>query len=298
MKKYEGKNFDQITLAIVIACHNRREHTLSSIRALSQQSIINRLSFEVYLLDDGSTDGTSHAVRTEFPYVHILEGDGTLFWTRGMHKSFAAAIQKGFDFYLWLNDDSILYANALEVLLKTHASVMRQGEECAIIGGAMQHPTSGKFTYGGIKRHKSRIGTIKLKRIAPNNKAIRCDATNGNCVLIPESVVRKVGNLDPIYLHVGGDHDYCFRALQKGCSVWLSPGYLGTCVDNPIEGSWMDASLPVMERIHKLHSPFGLPFYVRAIYLKRHHGLWWPAQLIWPYIKIVVQSILGRPHIR
>ncbi len=286
---------DSVTLAVIMACYNRREYTLSSLKNLKQQSIIDSLEMEVYLLDDGSTDGTSEAVTTEFTNVHILKGDGTLFWNRGMHKSFSAAIQKGFDYYLWLNDDSMLYKNALETLLDTRLRLKEQGHEHAIVGSAMQHPDSGKFTYGGIKkRSRGKFGPITSERIAPGDVPIECDALNGNCVLIPACVVEKVGNLDPIYLHVAGDHDYGFRAKQQGCTVWLAPGYIGTCEDNTVDGTWQDDNLSIRERIRHLHSPFGFRFYERATYLRRHHGLWWPAQLIWPYIKIILKSIKAK----
>jgi GT2 family glycosyltransferase len=280
------------TLAVIMACHNRREHTLSCLKALNQQTKISELEVEVYLLDDGSIDGTSEAVSAEFDNVHILKGNGKLYWNRGMYESFSAAINKGFDFYLWLNDDSILYENALEVLLSTYAYLRSQGNEHVIVGSAMQHPDNGKFTYGGIrKRRRAKFGPITLERIAPTDSPIECDALNGNCVLLPADVVDIVGNLDPVYLHVGGDHDYSFRARQLGCTVWLAPGYMGTCKDNSIEGTWNDDKLSIKERIRHLHSPFGYRFYERATYLKRFHGPWWPAQLIWPYIKIVLKSV-------
>jgi GT2 family glycosyltransferase len=279
------------TVAVIMACHNRRDHTLSCLNALYSQNPGKNIHVEVYLLDDGSTDGTSEAVRRKFPDVHVLEGNGDLFWNGGMRVSFSAAMRKGFDYYLWLNDDSILYDDALNVLLNTHDLLEKLGHECAMIGSAMQDPESHQFTYGGVKRHKNRWGRVRLERIRPESKAVQCDATNGNCVLIPASVVKKVGNLDKIYQHRGGDHDYCFRALQQGCSVWLAPGYLGTCEENPIEGTWEDTSLPLMDRIRKLNSPHGYRFPDYAVYLRRHRGPWWPAHLIWPYVKIVLQSI-------
>lgn len=287
-----NKKTDQNTLAVIMACHNRRENTLSCLRALGQQSVKNNVFIEVYLLDDGSTDGTGNAVKNEFPNVHVLAANGSLFWNRGMREAFSTAILKGFDFYLWLNDDSILYVNALEVLLETYSHLKGLGHDCAIIGSAMQDPVSHQFTYGGVKRHRMCCGRIKLERIPPANEVVQCDATNGNCVLVPASVVKKVGNLDPVFLHRWGDHDYCFRALEKGCSVWLAPGYLGTCKDNPIEGTWEDSSLPPMERFKKLNSPRGFQFRDYAIYLRRHRGPWWPAHLLWPYVKIVLQSVI------
>jgi len=282
---------DTRTLAVIMACHNRREHTLSCLKALSEQIILDKAVIEVFLLDDGSTDNTAGSVREQFPDVHVLESDGSLFWNRGMYKSFSAAIEKGFDYYLWLNDDSMLYKNALEVLLKTSDELACQGYDCAIIGSAMQDSVTENFTYGGVKRYKSHWGRVQLERIPPGDGAIQCDASNGNCVLIPASVVSKVGNLDPVYLHRWGDHDYCFRALQHGCTVWLAPGYLGTCSENSIEGTWEDTSLPMMERMRKLNSPRGFQFHDYSIYMRRHRGPWWPAHLVWPYIKIFIQSV-------
>ena len=280
-----------MSLAVIMACHNRRDTTLSCLRRLQQQKLKETRLIDVYLLDDGSTDGTSEAVRNESPDVHILKGDGNLYWNGGMRKAFESAILKGFDYYLWLNDDSILYDDSLEVLLKTHSELATQGYECSIIGSAMQDPVSQQFTYGGVKRHRNRWGRVRLERIAPANEPTQCDATNGNCVLIPASVVKKVGNLDKKYQHRWGDHDYCFRALQHGCTVWLAPGYLGTCKSNPIEGTWEDTSLPLMTRVRKLNSPHAFQLFDYVTYMRRHRGPWWPAHLVWPYIKIMIQSI-------
>jgi GT2 family glycosyltransferase len=60
-----------------------------------------------------------------------------------------------------------------------------------------------------------------------------CDTMHGKCVLIPRSVVQIVGNLDPAFVHYIGDWDYGLRTRQEGCTVWIAPGYLGTCSLNP-----------------------------------------------------------------
>jgi len=132
---------------------------------------------------------------------------------------------------------------------------------------------------------------VKHERVYPSDVPVQCDGSNGNCVLIPARVVSRVGNLDLVYLHRWGDHDYCFRALDKGFSIWMAPGYLGTCTNNPVEGTWEDISLPMMDRFRKLNSPRGFQFHDYAIYLRRHRGPWWLGHLIWPYIKIVLETI-------
>ena len=56
-------------------------------------------------------------MRAEFPWVEVVVSDGSLFWCRGMHLAFETAFRKGFDHYVWLNDDTTLRNEALAGLL-------------------------------------------------------------------------------------------------------------------------------------------------------------------------------------
>lgn len=72
---------------------------------------------DVYLTNDGCTDGTPEAIALQYPKVYIINGDGNLFWNRGMYTAWQEAAKKDYDFYIWLNDDTILLPNALRILL-------------------------------------------------------------------------------------------------------------------------------------------------------------------------------------
>ena len=66
-------------------------------------------------MDDASTDGTSDAVRQTYPQVKIFSGDGNLFWNGGMWGVFSEAMKDEPDYYLWLNDDTIIYPETVSV---------------------------------------------------------------------------------------------------------------------------------------------------------------------------------------
>ena len=67
-------------IAVLIACHNRKTSTLKCLEALfSQNKASAGFEFDVYLVDDGSTDGTSTAVAALYPHVNIIQGTGDLF---------------------------------------------------------------------------------------------------------------------------------------------------------------------------------------------------------------------------
>ena len=283
-------------LSALLTCHNRCPLTLACLASLYQQRLPDDVELGVFLVDDGSSDGTAEAVQQQFPRVNVIQGDGSLFWNRGMHKAFAAAIEHDSDFYVWLNDDCRLYPDTIAVLLRTYDELNKLTGSCAhIIGSAMQDPTTGEFSYGGVKKYATTLGRIKQIRIAPKpDKAQECQAVNGNCVLISREVVARIGNLDPVFTHRWGDHDYCFRALDAGCQVWLAPGYRGTCKANPVAGTWEDVRLPIGKRLRALRSQRGYAPQDYKIYLQRHRGRWWWLNYLAPYIKIAVSQVTGR----
>jgi len=45
----------------------------------------------VYLVDDGSSDGTGDAAAAAYPGLRLLRGDASLFWCDGLERGFAGA---------------------------------------------------------------------------------------------------------------------------------------------------------------------------------------------------------------
>lgn len=271
------------SLVVLMTCHNRCDITLACLQYLYRQDI----AFEVYLVDDGSSDHTSDAIKQHYPKVRIIQGDGSLFWVGGMRLAFAKALQQGFDYYLWLNDDTQLEPNALSNLLNIHHDLIQRGYRDSIVVGSTRDPVTGKPTYGGAVRSKNWYSN-KLEFLAPSSEVQECDTMYGNCVLIPHSVAEKVGNLDSAFTHQRGDTDYGLRARQAGCSVWAAPGYVGLCSKNSLSGSWVDTSLSLYERLKKVTQPKGFPLREWTIFTKRHSGTFWFLYWFLPYIRAVI----------
>ena len=95
-------NNTKVSIAAILTCHNRKKKTLTCLADLMNQDEISKVDLHVYLVDDGSTDGTSDAVKQKFPQVNILQGDGTLYWNGGMRFAFSIAKKSDYDYYLWL----------------------------------------------------------------------------------------------------------------------------------------------------------------------------------------------------
>ena len=266
-----------------MTCHNRRDTTLSCLQTLYQQKAI----FDVYLVDDGSSDGTAEAIEQEYPKVKVLKGNGQLFWGGGMRLAFATAMEQKYKYYLWLNDDTFLNTDAIPKLLETHQFLSKQGYPKSIVVGSVTDPVTGELTYGGRIPSK-RLFSFKFDSIEPGKEPQECSTMQGNCVLIPDSVAEIVGNIDPAFIHTMGDLDYGLRAHKLGCSVWVAPGYAGTCSKNSAVNSWADTNLSPFERLQKAIQPKAFPIKARAIYTKRHKGVFWMFHWLLPYIRAAI----------
>jgi GT2 family glycosyltransferase len=284
-----------VFVVVLMACHNRASQTLRSLAALKTQSLGDDIKVEVLLVDDGSTDDTSEKVSAHFPDVHILHGDGSLFWNRAMHLACKEALVSSCDFVLWLNDDAVLYPDALQTLLNTFNTLRQNVTSRLIIVGALCDPVSHTLSYSGW-REKNRWYQSGWVKIVPSEFPLKCDSMNGNCVLISQPALLATGNLDPVFTHSMGDADYGFRARRAGCDIWLAPGFVGECQLNDGKGLWTDSSLSWGERLCKLLGPKGFPPKEWFVFTRRHSGPFWFVCWISPYMKFCFQGLISIFH--
>jgi GT2 family glycosyltransferase len=101
-------------IAVLMTCFNRVDKTLKCLCQLFANDLTD-ISLSVYLVDDGSTDGTAKAVSENFPEVNVIQSDGGLFWNKGMHLAFSNAMQKDYDAFLMFNDDTMLQSDAISL---------------------------------------------------------------------------------------------------------------------------------------------------------------------------------------
>ena len=223
-------------IAVLMTCHNRRETTLACLRRLFAARQGARL--DVYLVDDGSTDGTGEAVRAAFPRVTVVAGDGTLYWARGMETAWRAA-GAGYARYLWLNDDALLDEAALEAALEADDG---QSLVVGTLVDAAGRPTYGLNVNGWV---------------------------NGNFVLVPHAVFRRVGMICGRYAHAWADGDYALHVRRAGFKV-VDCGVVGTTEGHPLRPDLRALSL--RERWRSLFDPKGWNLHDLWLYRRRNWG--------------------------
>lgn len=236
-------------IAIILTVHNRKDKTYKCLSSL--YSNIERMVehiIDVFLTDDGSTDGTYNMIKENFPKVKIIKGDGKLFWCKGMYVAWTEACKtKDYDYYIWLNDDIELFNKSLLNGIESCKSVNND----AIITGAFLSKENGTLTYGAK--------LINNREIGPNGKLQEIQIFFGNFLVVPNIVVKKIGIIDPIYKHAYGDHDYSLRAMRNNIKAYLMPEYVGYCEAHSYTEKFINKELSIKERFKALYSPIYTP---------------------------------------
>ena len=267
----------RVTIAAILTCYNRKEKTLTCLTNLMNQNVINDIELIVYLVDDGSTDGTGDAVKQNFSQVNVLQGDGTLYWNGGMRFAFSEAMKNDYEYYLWLNDDTFLHSDALKLMLETSNDMKQQKDKDVIVTGTIIDIDTEKINYGG-RNIKSKFQPLKFIQLESSIIPQQCDTFNGNVVLIPRNVTKEIGNISIEYSRQhSGDIDYGLRAKYAGFESWIAPGIIGTCSSNSIEHTIFDTSLSLKERRKIMRSHRGVPPAKEwMVFTRRHAGILWP----------------------
>lgn len=260
-------------IAILLTSYNRKENTLACIKSIYDQN--NQLGnhFSIFLTIDGSTDGTAEAVKEQFPEVILFYGDGNLFWSGGMRFCYENTLnsETKFDSFLLLNDDTVLFPNALDELVNDLHSV---NSPQSIIVGSTQGKNArlaNDFTYGGKILLNNYNANAKF--VLPNGESPQiCHLGNANIMLIPAVTIQKIGFLSAKFTHGIADYEYTLRARKHGIPSYITSNFLGICHigDNQVK-NWKNSSNSTLkERINYLYSPKGLAYKEYIFYIKTY----------------------------
>lgn len=276
------------SLAIIFTCHNRKQKTCNCIKSIQKQKDIP--NFDLYVCDDGSTDGTEECIKNLSPNATVLHGAGDLFWSRGMSVAMKAAVEDGHQFYLMINDD----VDFLPTMWESMYCAYKENPRSGVVGCTLSRMT-GKQSYGESNFIVDKKGDYIGPMLEPSkDEYISCDLANWNCILLDSKTVADVGIIDNRYEHAMGDFDYSFRMKDKGYSLVLAKEYIGYCENNGIKNTFKDRNIPRMKRVKKLFAENGLPIKSWRYFVYHYYQHGKQRNFYMPYIKYLLCIVLGK----
>jgi GT2 family glycosyltransferase len=209
-----------VDVTIIIVCYNAKHFLrdcLESIRAKITGS------YEVILLDNGSEDGTATFIRTEFPWVRLLQSEENLGFIKGNNVAARGARGK---YYLLLNSDTVLMSDIAPAvsLLDSDQKIGIVGAEMCDTQGVCQ-PSTGRFPRPMLLWKFSWVWAEPGKRpYGPARmNAFQVDWVQGSFLLTRAENWRALGGLDESYFFYGDDVEFCRSTWGRGLITVYCP---------------------------------------------------------------------------
>ena len=274
-------------IAIIMTVFNRMQKTRECLDSVyGGLDGFPEISADLFLTDDGSSDGTRQMLADEFGNrrIRILTGDGSLFWNGGMIKAWKAAISHGgYDGYLWLNNDVIVKPNLWRELADADGYSLTAYGKHGIYVGSLTDMSGTRLTYGGFN-FRNKI-TLSDEFVIPDGSFQTCQCAHGNITYVSSEVVEAMGVFCEKYIHGGTDHAYTYLAHKAGFPLIVLREYVGLC-DNDHTGSRaVMADMKLKDRIAFLKSPHGLNLHNTLLFQKRCFPWRYPIVFIMSYFK-------------
>jgi GT2 family glycosyltransferase len=223
--------------AVVIVTWNSRDCVEECLNSLSRET--SGLAHEIFLVDNGSTDGTSEKVASAFPRVTLIRNDRNLGFSAANNVALRKILEAGTaEFVLLLNPDVIVRDRAVERLAAAleadpgagaaaPALVLPDGKYQTGVGGALPSVRSGLGYFLSFSRFLLRRRDalfIHQARFARKGRPVRLDWLSGACLLLRCRALEAAGLLDEEYFFGVEDIVLGQRMKEVGLAMLYVPG--------------------------------------------------------------------------
>jgi glycosyltransferase involved in cell wall biosynthesis len=186
------------TITVVIPTHDRRDLVLWTLRSVLRQRDVD---FEVVVVDDGSTDGTSEAIASVAdPRVRIIRHQEPLGVATARNAGSAAADG------VWialLDDDDLWSPDKLTLQLEA----VQEAGSAWVYGGVVEIDPGGQVLRGGPPPSPQ-----SLLSVLPRKNLMPAGCSN---VMVRASELSAAGGFDPTLRHLA-DWDLWLRLARVG----------------------------------------------------------------------------------
>lgn len=219
-------------LSIIIVSYNTRELLKKCLESAVNCQLLAD-SFEIFVVDNASTDGSVEMVQKEFPQVNLIASDKNLGFAKANNLALKQA--QG-DYILFLNPDTVVPLETLPAMLK----FMEENKDVGIAtckvelaNGLLDWDCHRGFPtpWASLTRFlgcckvfpKSKIFNQYYLGYLPMDKIHEIDSCAGAFLLTRREVLNEIGFWDEDYFFYGEDIDLCFRAKKAGWKVVYNP---------------------------------------------------------------------------
>lgn len=227
-----GEPIGEIDLSIVIVSWNTCRLLDECLESVEQELALQRatmdLRAEVFVVDNGSTDGSVEMVRTRYPGVVLIANQHNPGFAGANNQALALARGR---YSLLLNPDTVVLPEGFGALVRfmdEHPRAGAAGSRLLNADRTLQPSCSPAPT---LARELWRMFHIDwlypygeyAMSSWPLSEPRPVDAVQGAAMLVRRSTQDQVGLLDPSYFMYSEEVDWCTRIKRAGWEIYWVP---------------------------------------------------------------------------
>lgn len=243
-----------VDLSVILVNWNTRDVLLQCIESLYANP--PGRSWDIWLVDNGSEDGSAEAVRERFPQVHLIRNERKVSFTAANNQAIEASASR---YLLILNVDTVALPGCLEstcAYLDSHPEVGAVG--CRLLNADGTHQRSCWRGFPGIWH--ALIEALYLWRLFPTlvshsevilsdpREPVPVDHLLGAYILAPRHIVESVGCFDTGYYLYMDETDLCLRIRRAGYPIMYLPEPRTIHLGQATQHEFPAATLPLFYR--------------------------------------------------
>ncbi|KKR21776.1 MAG: Glycosyl transferase family 2 [Parcubacteria group bacterium GW2011_GWE2_39_37] len=221
-------------LSIVIVSWNVKEKLKENLKAIFASD--HSVSFEVFVVDNNSADGTVQMVRDEFTEVKLIANEENVGFAKANNQAIKLCQS---DYILLLNPDMKPFPDTFKNMVQW----MRQNQNVDVAGCKLLDEKNEIVKH--VRRFPKFLDqlaiVLKLPHLLPSildnylrvdfdyNKAEKVDSIRGGFFIIRRETIEKTGLLDEQFFIWFEEVDYCKRVAEVGGEVWYTNA--AECID-------------------------------------------------------------------
>lgn len=214
-----------VDISFIIVNWNTRDILIDCLNSIYKT--VSEIDFEIYVVDNNSTDGSQEAVRKKFPLIKLIENKTNTGFAHANNQ--ALSLMNG-RFAVLLNSDAILIDNSIKTLLtfmNNSPSVGIAGVQLLNKDGTRQNSIDNFPSTETEIFNKSILRFLFPEKYPSKNRnrqnPLEVDSVIGACMMIRKEAMNDVGIFDEDYFFFLEETDWCYRMSKKGWKVFHVP---------------------------------------------------------------------------